>query len=121
MTTRFRPTLIAAAALTAVTAMAGLLLPLGAQASEADLLKRIEALSKELEQLKTQVQAGQQKATQATEELKEQVKTADERSMSNWLYDRRRLPVPHRQPARRDAHLHRRQRHLRQRAVEAAR
>ena len=37
--------------------IAGLFIPLGAQAAEADLMKKIDAMAKEIESLRAQVQA----------------------------------------------------------------
>lgn len=65
--------------------VAGLFLPLGAQASEAELLQKIEALSKEIELLKSQVQAQQESSRQAVGELQEEVKRAGDRSLDKWL------------------------------------
>jgi len=66
MDKRFKRNLLAAV-------IAGMLLPAAAMASEADLLKRIEALAqqnemlaKELQALKSQVQANEAKAATAT-------------------------------------------------------
>ncbi|MBE0474773.1 MAG: hypothetical protein IBX54_11400, partial [Rhodoferax sp.] len=60
-----------------VAVIAGMLLPLVAQASEADLLKKIEALAqqnellaKQLQALKGQVQANEVKTTQTAEQIK---------------------------------------------------
>ncbi|MEY2689803.1 MAG: hypothetical protein RL375_4002 [Pseudomonadota bacterium] len=78
MNTRWHHTCLAAA-------IAALLVPVAAQAAEADLIKRIDTLTKELEQLKTQVQADQQKSGKAAEELKEQVKAVEDKSLSRWL------------------------------------
>lgn len=77
----FRPALIAGA-------IATLFLPLATQAAEADLAARIEALTKELQTLKTQVQA-QQKAAQdaaaAQAKQAEQVQELQENSLGSWL------------------------------------
>ena len=53
--------------------VASLFLPFGAQATDAELLKKLEAMQKEIEQLRAMVQSNQasQEATkQATVELK---------------------------------------------------
>ncbi|PIQ52016.1 MAG: hypothetical protein COW02_11600 [Comamonadaceae bacterium CG12_big_fil_rev_8_21_14_0_65_59_15] len=70
MDKRFKQKLLAAV-------IAGMLLPLAAQASEADLLKKIEVLAqqnemlaKELQALKGQVQANEAKTTQTAEQVK---------------------------------------------------
>lgn len=87
--------------------VAGMMLPVAAQASEADLLKRIEALAaqnerlaQQLEALKSQVLANENKATQAPvsasaetakasqtalDELKDQVTQLQGKSLSKWL------------------------------------
>ncbi|PJB45418.1 MAG: DUF3373 domain-containing protein [Comamonadaceae bacterium CG_4_9_14_3_um_filter_60_33] len=103
MDKRFKQKLLAAV-------IAGMLLPVAAVASEADLLKRIEALAqqnemlaKELQSLKGQVQANEAKTTQtaeqlkavsataakpdatAMEDLKGQVALLQKKSLGNWL------------------------------------
>jgi hypothetical protein len=69
--------------------VAGLFLPIQARAeSNAELLKRIEALSQELTRLKGQIQANNAATTanrQATEELREKVGKAEEKSSERWL------------------------------------
>ena len=69
--------------------VAGLFLPLQARAeTNAELLKRIEALSQELVRLKGQVEANNAATAanhQATEELKEKVGKAEEKSSERWL------------------------------------
>lgn len=69
--------------------VAGLFLPFQAQAeTNAELLKRIEALSQELTRLKGQVEANNAATTanrQATEELKEKVVKAEDKSSERWL------------------------------------
>lgn len=61
--------------------VAGMFLPLGAQATDADLLKKLEALAKEVEALKAQI-AAQQKATQ---QVADKVEVADNKSLGKWL------------------------------------
>jgi hypothetical protein len=56
-------------------------LPLGAQAADADLLKKLEALTKEVEALKAQVQA-QQKTTQ---QVADKVEMTESKSLGKWL------------------------------------
>jgi hypothetical protein len=93
-----------------VAVIAGMLLPVGAIASEADLLKRIEALAQQnellaqqLQALKGQVQANEAKTTQtaeqvkavsavaakpdatAMEDLKGQVAQLQKKSLGSWL------------------------------------
>ncbi len=65
-----------------------LFLPLGAHATDAELLKKLEAMQKEIEQLRAMVQSNQasQEATkQATTELKEKVQRAEDKSSEKWL------------------------------------
>ena len=74
-----------------VTLVASLWLPLAASAADADLMKKIEDLSRELQALKAQVTANEQKAAQAqpqaTElaDLKNQVTKLEGKSLSKWL------------------------------------
>ena len=68
--------------------IAGLFIPLGAQAAEADLIKKIEALTQQLEQLKAQVQASQEASKQAVaavSEVKEKVQRNEDNSTEKWL------------------------------------
>ena len=78
--------------------IAGMLMPMAAQAAEADLLKKIEALAEQIEVLKSQVKANDEKATKAVEQsvaakpdsgavadLKSQVKRLEDKSLSKWL------------------------------------
>ncbi|MBK6653906.1 DUF3373 family protein [Zoogloea sp.] len=69
--------------------VAGLFLPIQARAeSNAELLKRIEVLSQELTRLKGQIEANNAATTanrQATEELREKVGKAEEKSSERWL------------------------------------
>lgn len=90
--------------------IAGMLLPVAAQASEADLLKKIEALAQQnallaqqLQELKAQVQVNEHKTNQAVAaaaaskpavaaaneetlaELQAQVKKLEDKSLSKWL------------------------------------
>ena len=100
MRTQFKQNLLAAL-------IAGMLLPVAAQAAEADLLKRIEALAQQnerlaqqLEELKGQVKANEAKAskavapavaetpkvdTAALDDLKGQVKKLEDKSLGKWL------------------------------------
>lgn len=81
-------------------AIAGMFAPAIASAADEDLLRKIEALAKEIEQLKSQVKASEEKATKAAEdvkaisgkaqggdaaELKDQVKRVEEKSIGRWL------------------------------------
>lgn len=99
MRTRFKQNLLAAL-------IAAMLLPVAAQAAEADLLKRIEALAlqnerlaQQLEELKGQVKANEARAvkaaapaaaapvvdTAALDDLKGQVKKLEDKSLGKWL------------------------------------
>jgi hypothetical protein len=61
--------------------VSGMFLPLGAQAADADLLKKLEALTKEVEALKAQVQAQQQ----TTKQVADKVEQAESKSLGKWL------------------------------------
>lgn len=88
METKFKRTLLAAL-------IAGMLVPVGAQAAEADLLKKIEMLAQEIEVLKNQVKADREQAAKAqatqraevaaVDELKAQVKKLDDKTLGKWL------------------------------------
>ena len=88
METKFKRTLLAAL-------IAGMLVPMGAQAAEADLLKKIEILAQEIEALKSQVKADREQAAKAqvaqkaevavVDELKSQVKRLDDKTLGKWL------------------------------------
>src|SRR5450830_1309966 len=94
METKFKRNLLA-------VLIAGILLPMAAQASEADLLKKIEALAlqnemlaQQLQALKGQVQTNEAKATPAAspvvadaaiDELKSKVKSLEDKSLGKWL------------------------------------
>ncbi len=83
-----------------IALMSGLALPLAAHAADDELIKKIDALSREIEQLKIQVKANDQKAGKAAEELKNetrksyaneiaelkgQVKKVEDKSLAKWL------------------------------------
>jgi hypothetical protein len=83
-----------------VALIAGMLMPLAASAADADLMSKIEAMSRELEALKAQVKANEVKSAQTAEqvkavaaktestevaELKSQVTKLEEKSLSKWL------------------------------------
>ncbi|MFZ2121881.1 MAG: DUF3373 family protein [Rhodoferax sp.] len=83
-----------------VALIAGMLMPLAASAADADLMNKIEAMSRELEALKAQVKANEVKSAQTAEqvkavaaktessevaELKSQVTRLEEKSLSKWL------------------------------------
>ena len=88
METKFKRTLLAAL-------IAGMLVPMGVQAAEADLLKKIEILAQEIEALKSQVKADREQAAKAqvaqkaevavVDELKSQVKRLDDKTLGKWL------------------------------------
>ena len=66
--------------------IASLFLPISVQAeTDPAVLKRIEDLSNELAQLKSMLQANNENNTKATQELKDQVKKAEDNSISKWL------------------------------------
>jgi hypothetical protein len=79
------------------TLILGVAVPAAAFAADDELLRRIEALSRELEQLKSQVQANDQKAVKAVEEvkgqgsaagiaeLKSEVQRLEDKSLGKWL------------------------------------
>lgn len=73
----------------ATLVLAGLLpgtwLPSAVYAADADLLQKIEALSKELESLKKQVADNDAKAAKATAAVQSQVKRVDDKSLGKWL------------------------------------
>lgn len=68
-----------------IALMSGLALPIAAHAANDDLVKRIDALSREIEQLKMQVNANDQKASKAAAELKSDAKQAGGKSLAKWL------------------------------------
>ena len=68
-----------------MAAVAMVAAPMVAMAAEEDVLKRIDALSREIEQLKAQVRANDDKVTKADAETKAQAKRAEERSLERWL------------------------------------
>jgi len=61
--------------------VSGMFLPLAAQAADADLLKKLEALTKEVEALKAQVQAQQVQ----TKQVADKVEIAESKSIGKWL------------------------------------
>ena len=78
-----------------VTLVASMWLPLVASAADADLMKKIDHLSRELQALKSQVTTNEQKAAQAQAQppaqaaeladLKSQVTKLGDKSLSKWL------------------------------------
>lgn len=83
-----------------VALLAGIMLPLAANAADADLMNKIESMSRELEALKNQVKANEEKAartaeqiktvaakseTVALDDLKSQVKKLEDKSLGKWL------------------------------------
>lgn len=68
--------------------VASLFIPLGAQAADAELMKKIEAMAKEIESLRAQVQANQETNKQAiseVREVKEKVQKNEDKSLDKWL------------------------------------
>ena len=68
--------------------IAGLFIPLGAQAADAELMKKIEAMAKEIESLRAQVQANQEANKQAiadVREVKEKVQKNEDKALDKWL------------------------------------
>ena len=68
--------------------VASLFIPFGAQAADAELLKKIEALTQQLEQLKSQVQASQEASKQAVaavSEVKDKVKKNEDKALDKSL------------------------------------
>jgi hypothetical protein len=68
--------------------IASLFIPLGAQAADAELMKKIEAMAKEIESLRAQVQANQEANRQAiadVREVREKVQKNEEKSLDKWL------------------------------------
>ncbi|MBK5207461.1 MAG: DUF3373 domain-containing protein [Polaromonas sp.] len=93
MTKRFKKKLL-------VALMASMSLPLVASAADADLMNKIESMSRELEALKAQVKANEEKSAQTAEQvkavaaksdtgalndLKSQVTKLENKSLSKWL------------------------------------
>ena len=83
-----------------VALIASMGLPLAASAADADLMNRIESMSRELEALKKQVKANEEKSAQTAEQvkavagkseavalddLKSQVKKLEDKSLGKWL------------------------------------
>ncbi len=68
--------------------IAALLMPLQAHADEAELLSKIEALAKELAELKSQVEAGKNRNdanVKATEALQKKISKVEDKSLAKWL------------------------------------
>ncbi len=61
--------------------VSGMFLPLAAQAADADLLRKLEALTKEVEALKAQVQAQQVQ----TKQVVDRVEMTESKSIGKWL------------------------------------
>ncbi len=83
-----------------VALIASMVLPLAASAADADLMNRIESMSRELEALKKQVKANEEKSAQTAEQVKavagkseavalddltSQVKKLEDKSLGKWL------------------------------------
>ena len=69
--------------------IASLFMPLGAQAaSDPEMMRKIEALTQQLEELKAQVKASQEASKQAVasvSEVKEKVQKNEDRAIDKWL------------------------------------
>lgn len=68
--------------------LASLFIPLGAQAADAELMKKIEAMAKEIESLRAQVQANQEANKQAiadVKDVKEKVQKNEDKALDKWL------------------------------------
>lgn len=65
--------------------VAGMSFPVVSYAADDDLMKKIEQLSRELEQLKNQIRTNEEKAGKAGEELKRQVTKVEDKSIAKWL------------------------------------
>ena len=68
--------------------VASLFIPLGAQAADAELMKKIEAMAKEIESLRAQVQANQEANKQAiadVKDVKEKVQKNEDKALDKWL------------------------------------
>ncbi len=61
--------------------VSGIFLPFGAQAADADLIAKVEALTKELAALKAQVMAQQQ----TTQKVADRVEMTESKSLGKWL------------------------------------
>ncbi|HWI82310.1 DUF3373 family protein [Ramlibacter sp.] len=68
-----------------MAAVAVVLAPMAAAAAEEDVLRRIEALSREIEQLKAQVRATEDKAAKSQADVQAQARRSEERSLERWL------------------------------------
>jgi hypothetical protein len=68
-----------------MAAVAVLVAPMIAFAAEDDVLKRIDALSREIEQLKAQVRANEDKSARTEADIKAQARRTDEHSLGRWL------------------------------------
>jgi len=68
-----------------MTAVVVVLAPLGAAAADEDVLRKIDALSREIEQLKAQVRVNEDKAAKSAADTKAVVQRAQERSLDRWL------------------------------------
>ncbi len=68
-----------------VALVSALWIPVAAHAADEELLRRIDTLSRELQQLKSQVQANEQKAAKADAELKAQAQRTESKSLGKWL------------------------------------
>ena len=70
------------------TLVAGLFIPFGACAADAELLKKVEAMAKEIETLRALVQANQEASKQAVaavSDMKEKVQKNEDKALDKWL------------------------------------
>ena len=68
-----------------MAAVVVLLAPLAASAADEDVLRRIEALSREIEQLKAQVRANEEKAARSEADARAATQRSQERALDRWL------------------------------------
>jgi hypothetical protein len=68
-----------------MAAVAVVVAPLMASAADEDVLRRIDALAREIEQLKAQVRVNEDKAAKADGELQAQARRTEEKSLGRWL------------------------------------
>jgi hypothetical protein len=68
-----------------MAAVVVLIAPMVALAAEDDVLKRIDALSREIEQLKAQVRANEDRTARTDGELRAQAKRTEDKSLGRWL------------------------------------
>ena len=59
--------------------------PMAATAADDEVMRKIDALSREIEQLRTQLRANEEKATRTEADAKTQARRVEEKSMERWL------------------------------------